>query len=154
MKIFPVIVIGVVAVAVVAGFFVVGSPATERVRRFDERRVSDLQSLQWEIINYWQKKNELPSALDALRDDVRGFSAPADPATGTAYGYAIEAPSAGPVFSLCADFAMENRGAGDPVYRQDNWEHPAGNFCFRRTVDKDLYPPVPMKPVPVIQYNN
>ena len=150
MKILPSIVIGVVVVSVVAGFFVVGSPTTERVRRFDERRVSDLQTIQWEVINYWQKKYELPSGLEALRDDVRGFRVPTDPATGVEYGYAIEAPSDGPVFSLCADFSMESRGAGDPVYKQDNWDHPAGSFCFRRAVDEDLYPPVPMESVPLI----
>ncbi len=151
MKILPIAVTAVVTASIITGFFLIGSPMTERVRRFDERRVNDLQTIQWEVINYWQKKNRLPVTLDELRDDVRGFSVPADPATGAAYGYALETPSDGPIFSLCADFSMENRGAGDPVYRQDNWDHPAGQFCFRRAVDEELYPPALMKPAPVIQ---
>ncbi len=156
MKAFPVAVIGVVAVAVVGGFFVVGSPATERVRRFDERRVSDLQSIQWETVNYWQKKGRLPSEISALRDDIRGFVPPSDPETGMAYEYTPEGADS---FSLCATFSMANdakdvAGVSRPVpmgAEGENWAHGAGRACFKRTIDKDLYPPVPMKPVPVIQ---
>ena len=152
MKIFPAIVIGVVAVAVITGFFIVGSPVTERVRRFDERRVSDLQTIQWEVINYWQKKNQLPVALSDLRDDIRGFVPPQDPETALPYEYAVNGANSLNVvnsFSLCSTFVMA--GGTTAQIQNDNWAHGAGRTCFTRTIDKDLYPPVGAKIMPVIQ---
>ncbi len=162
MKLLPSIVIGVVTVSVIASFFIIGSPMTERVRRFDERRVNDLQSVQWEIINYWQKKNRLPATLDVLRDDIRGFVPPQDPETGTPYEYAVKDATS---FSLCATFSLvsdasiNTRGMTKPVpvgritKEHQSWEHDSGRVCFSRTIDKDLYPPtspVPLKPMSVI----
>lgn len=160
MKFLPSIVIGAVVVAVVASFFVIGSPMTERVRRFDDRRVSDLQSIQWEVVNYWQMKARLPENLDALRNDIRGFVPPIDPETGAAYEY-MGYGSGGPVsFELCATFSMATDGITGtqgmtkpvPMGREsENWAHGVGRTCFKRTIDKDLYPPVPMKPLPMVQ---
>lgn len=144
MKSFFIIVIAVVAVAVVGGFFFIGSPSEERARRFDERRVNDLQILQSEIINYWQLKNALPYNLDALKDDIRGFQPPQDPETNAPYEYAVTGALS---FELCAVFnrGSGNSGAGAPKsmpepYSQ-NWEHTAGTICFTRIIDTDLYPP-------------
>lgn len=152
MKILPSVVIGVVTVAVAAGFFMVGSPLEQRLRRFDERRVSDLQTIQWEIINYWQKKQSLPVSLSMLRDDIRGFVPPQDPETAAEYEYALQSANS---FSVCAVFSMPI--AANTISRTipmamdgDTWAHGAGRTCFNRTIDKDLYPPFP-KPLPVIQ---
>lgn len=130
---------------------------TQRVRRFDERRVSDLQAIQWEIVNYWQMKAMLPATLDALRNDIRGFVPPVDPETGAAYEYAAEGPLS---FSLCATFAMAGGDVAQGRIAQPmpvkgieggTWAHGTGRTCFSRTIDKDLYPPLGAKPVPVIQ---
>jgi type III secretory pathway component EscU len=46
---------GIVILAVIIGaFFIVGSPNTARLIQFDQQRVSDLQNIQSNIINYWQ----------------------------------------------------------------------------------------------------
>lgn len=159
MKIIPVAVSTVVVVSVIAGFFVIGSPLTERIRRFDERRVNDLQTIQWEIINYWQMKAMLPPTLEALRNDISGFVSPTDPdpeKAGVAYEYSVEVPLS---FSLCATFTMaaENRIQGvmhlSPSQQgiAGSWAHGAGRVCFKRTIDRDLYPSVPEKPLPMIQ---
>ncbi len=166
MKALSYIVISVVVISVIGGFFIIGSPATERVRRFDERRVSDLQTIQWEVINYWQKKNQLPATLGALRDDIRGFVPPQDPETGAPYEYAVSDATS---FSLCAVFSMptdsatDTRGITKPLsvgLQSENWAHNNGRACFKRVIDKDLYPPVlqaergmpvPLKPAPVIE---
>ena len=50
----------VVLVGIVAGFFIVGTPAEQREKRFDEQRVNDLQNIQNRVINYWSKKGTLP----------------------------------------------------------------------------------------------
>src|SRR3989338_8982898 len=89
MKFFIYFIITIVAVAVVAGFFIVGSPQEERLRRFDEQRVSDLQNLQYQILNYWQNKNKLPVVLSDLRDDISGFVPPVNPESGAEYGFRV-----------------------------------------------------------------
>ena len=85
MRVFVFGMIAIVAAGTIAGFVVAGSPFAERARRFDERRVGNLQELQWQVVNYWQRKESLPSALDDLRDPIFGFVAPADPETGASY---------------------------------------------------------------------
>lgn len=145
MKYFAWIIISVVAITVIAGFFIVGSPREERLRRFDDRRVQDLQILQSEIINYWQLKRALPGTADMLKDDIRGFAPPVDPESGNPYEYAIKNPL---VFELCAVFNRASAATmpsapkrAYPYGGEINWEHGAGKACFERTIDKDLYPP-------------
>lgn len=156
-KMFAWIAMLVVLAAVIGGFFIVGSPATQRDRRFDEQRVSDLQNIQSRIINYWQTKNKLPNSLGDLTDSISGFAAPVDPQTGTAYDYNIKGPL---VFDLCATFKTDSKNEtinsrlktapmpvslyGDPY--QQNWSHGIGNVCFDRTIDPQLYK-IPNPPV-------
>lgn len=148
MKYFIYAVILIVAASVVAGFFIVGSPQEERLRRFDEQRVQDLQFLQAEILNFWQAKGKLPERLSDIKDDLRGIFVSRDPQTGDEYGYAIRGTES---FELCAIFVRPSIGSseahmskpalprGEPFVSGQNWEHGAGEACFKRTIDKDFY---------------
>lgn len=148
MKYFVYTVIGIVVAAIIAGFFIVGSPKEERLRRFDERRVQDLQFLQSEIINYWLTKSRLPENVFALRDDIRGVAIPRDPQTGDEYRYEVKGSL---TFSLCASFARPSvapPGVPKPVrpiepsyFGEENWQHGAGFICFERTIDPERYRP-------------
>ncbi len=136
--------VAVVVVAAVSGFVVAGSPFAERMRRFDDRRVSDLQTIQWQVINYWQRKDHLPDNIDQLRDDISGFVGPHDPETGGAYEYRALSSLQ---FEFCATFSTEGRVNAD--YRApiafpgpkiaESWAHGKGRACFLRTIDPDLY---------------
>lgn len=154
MKIFNYVVIASVAVAVIASFFVMGSPQTERQRRFDEERVMHLQSIQWQIVNYWQRKNILPKNLAELKDDISGFQVPADPLTGEPYSYEVKDANS---FVLCTNFALESRDDVTrampmaPVGINDTWEHGPGRVCFSRTIDPELYKSYPKEIMPVPQ---
>ncbi len=141
----------VVLVAIVAGFFIVGTPQQARQYRLDEQRVSDLQNIQWQIVNYWQRKESLPATLSDLNDEIGGYSVPVDPATGTEYRYTRQSPLD---FTLCATFGASSRGAGgvsgitgpEPVFpsrtaKTDSWQHGVGEVCFDRSIDPELYPP-------------
>lgn len=154
MKYFVYTVLGIVAAAIIAGFFIVGSPRKERLRRFDEQRVNDLQYLQSQIIQYWQSKEKLPEGLDVLRDDLRGVTVPRDPQTGESYGYEIRGDL---TFALCADFSRLSLGRevekpipipaypGESYYGirgSKSWEHDAGYHCFERTIDTDFFKPL------------
>ena len=133
--------------SVVAGFFIMGSPSTQRALRLDQDRVGDLQSIQWQVVNYWQQKQVLPDSLNDLQDPIMGFVAPTDPVTGEAYGYTQTDDLS---FELCASFdAASTKDRLDRPMMSEayglmgnpNWEHPAGAECFERTIDPELYPP-------------
>lgn len=137
--------------SIVLGFMVIGSPATQRARRYDEQRVSDLQNIQWQIVSYFQRKNgALPSTLSDLNDSISGFKAPVDPRTGAQYEYTLIGQSA-KAFELCATFDTESKNSqmqnvDYPTYGlsgSDNWAHGVGHQCFTRSIDPELYPPVP-----------
>ena len=147
-----------VLASIVGGFFIMGSPFTLRMKRFDERRVSDLQNIQYQIVNFYQRKGSLPNNLDELKDPIAGFNIPLDPDSAVSYGYEKVADSpigeAGLSFKLCADFSLgsdmqiDSKGAtrptpiflGDNFSINENWQHQKGAVCFDRKIDKDLYP--------------
>jgi len=134
------------------GFFVMGSPYTQKEKRFDAVRVSDLQGIQYQIISYWQAKQKLPSALTDLNDPLKGFTVPVDPKTQALYIYTVKGKFS---FKLCATFSRETpRGAGmnqapSPMHTfpykngatDEIWDHTAGQVCFTRTIDPEIYPP-------------
>ncbi|MEK7139980.1 MAG: DUF5671 domain-containing protein [Patescibacteria group bacterium] len=139
-----------VLLAIVVGFWVMGSPYTQKEKRFDAERVSHLQTIQYQIISYWQNKEKLPAALNDLNDPIGGFVLPIDPQTGTAYEYSIKD---GLSFELCATFVKETPTgaisqefavpAAYPPYKNavnENWQHGVGRACFERTIDPELYP--------------
>jgi len=136
----------VALVSVMAGFFTAGSPLKARLYRFDDRRISDLQSLQFEILNYWQQKDRLPQSLADLTDDLRGFAPPRDPSIDESYGYRVQS---GLTFELCANFDLDSTNQAFPAERavypagktgfSVNWDHAAGEHCFARTIDPELY---------------
>ena len=150
-KIFIYTIIAIVTFAIAAGFFIVGSPQSERLRRFDNQRVSDLQIIQGQIIYYWQNKEKLPASLIDLKDSISGFGPAKDPQTGADYTYEVKSKLE---FSLCANFNLPSVESGKPSielptyplqYRSSgdsNWEHAAGSVCFERTIDPELYRPV------------
>lgn len=135
----------VTIVSIGAGFLIIGSPTDQRNRRFDMQRVSDLQMLQGQVLNYWTQKAEIPVKLGDLQDSISGFIVPVDPETGADYEYrTIEKLK----FELCATF----KTVGPDSYNQpksliyapndpysQNWAHQAERNCFTRTIDPELY---------------
>ena len=94
--------VGVLVLAtIVAGFFIVGTPQEARLYRLDQQKVSDLQTIQWQLVTFWQQKQTLPSALDELNDPLSGFTVPMDAQTGESYSYERTSQSS---FKICADF--------------------------------------------------
>lgn len=137
-----------VLAAIVGGFVVAGSPMTARSLRFDQERVMHLQNIQWEVVNYWQSKGKIPSALSDLEDSITGFRAPSDPQTGASYTYTVTGARA---FTLCATFSLASSPEETRAYpkyapefgMEENWAHEAGEHCFDRTIDPDRFPPLP-----------
>lgn len=144
--------------AIIAGFSVIGSPASQRMLRHDQQKISDLQNIQWQIVSFWQAKQFLPKNLLELKDPISGQIIPTDPETGESYVYE---PAGAHSFKLCANFNKEGPSNGykseftrspqpmaypkGAIGVDDNWQHGVGSVCFDRTIDPDRYPPNPKR---------
>ena len=118
----------VVAIAVVCGLVLSGSPREQRLKRLDERRIADLRTLASYVDRSWRKHEELPADLGALLDGVDVARIPSDPATGLNYEYVVAGPRE---YRLCATFqTTPDRAAGT------FWDHQAGRQCFEFEVPK------------------
>ncbi len=118
-------VIGVIIASLATGFSYIGSPSLLRDIRDDNQRETDLQSIKYQVLNYYQSKNSrLPQTLDEmLLGDPYGQVIPKDPATEQPYEYKIlpdrivtststvpgKKPLVAkyPTFALCATFAED-----------------------------------------------
>ncbi len=156
--------IALVLFAIVWSFMVMGSPSEQRLLRFDDKRVTDLQNIQWQVISYWQQKETLPKNLEELVNPISGYSLPVDPEfeKGINYEYAVKKDM---TFELCATFSkpmpqgwQEYKGGGVVVPMMEgrdvttsypypgggtneSWDHKEGRTCFERTIDPEIYPP-------------
>ncbi|MDO8561628.1 MAG: DUF5671 domain-containing protein [bacterium] len=145
----------VILLSIVGGFFIMGTPGEIRNYRFDDQKINDLTNIQYQIVNYWQGKEKLPTTLADLNDPISGATIPVDPQNNTPYVY----ESTGSLsFKLCATFNAESqanqrtdvrtspipvgavKGGVDSI-GQSTWKHGVGLVCFDRTIDPQLYPP-------------
>ncbi|MEK7531402.1 MAG: DUF5671 domain-containing protein [Patescibacteria group bacterium] len=140
-----------VMASVVWGFVIVGSPSEARAKRFDEVRVSDLSNIQNQIIYvYWSSKGKLPENVNELGDSISGFVLPKDPEGKLEEKKEYRYQKTGALsFSLCATFNRANTTGNatsktqyqaPQAFGQENWNHGAGEHCFTRVVDPELYP--------------
>ncbi|MBP6866560.1 MAG: hypothetical protein KBC12_03415 [Candidatus Pacebacteria bacterium] len=153
-----------VALVIAYSFSVMGSPKSQRLLRLDDRRVQDLQSMQYAVINYWQQKEKLPENLTVLANPISNYAVSVDPEfeKGLNYEYIVKDKM---TFELCATFALPipvgwreySSGGVMPMYSvkdvavssypypgggvNESWSHEAGRTCFERTIDPEMYPP-------------
>lgn len=138
----------VVVVSILAGFLIMGSPAEQRDIRLDQQQISDLSTLQYQIVNYWQQNERLPVSLAELESDILESYTPEAPPGRDAYTYNVTGER---TFELCATFAQSSSvysyRMGPDAYGiagGASWEHEAGHTCFSRTIDPNLIRPVRM----------
>jgi len=124
-----IIVSAIVLAAVVVGVVLLDSPAQERLRRLDERRVDDLHRLAYGVDIYWTREGHLPASLAELSEAERIVRDLADPATGQPYGYRMLGEV---TFELCAVFARDSGTDGRDIDIPDRsfWLHGPGRQCF------------------------
>ena len=137
-------------------FLIMGSPAQIRLYRFDDQKVNDLTNIQWQVVNFWQQKEKLPSSLAELKDPISNYTIPADPQPEQSYEYNMKGKL---TFELCATFNAETQPSSTYESRSapiavspamtsegkdlmvDSWQHSSGRVCFERTIDPQRYPP-------------
>ncbi|MFZ1654290.1 MAG: DUF5671 domain-containing protein [Candidatus Moraniibacteriota bacterium] len=132
---------GVVLIGVIIGFWLGGSPVTERNRSFDATRAEHLSGLASCVEQYATSLGALPTSLTELTRSSQYNYCDAyttDPENGMPYEYRIVTPSkaqgAGRVgeFELCATFALTTDPAAPRKGYGANgtwYEHGAGHSC-------------------------
>ena len=135
-----------VALAVITGLFIAGSPAEERTRRMDDQRVEDLRYISYAVESYYQNEGVLPASLEEAARQPNAFvHRIADPVTGMPYEYL---PSASAAYQLCATFDAPTNpeNAQNTPPELSFWNHDAGRICYAleaRTL------PTSVKPLPL-----
>lgn len=147
-KVFVWKIIIIILAAAVVGFYIAGSPFKQRDIKFDQERIGHLQTIQGQIVNYWIQKGKLPANLNDLIDTISGFVPPTDPETEELYPYQVIGAYS---FKLCALFNLPSEEPGvyktrpigpypiDVGIEGGSWEHGAGEQCFTRTIDPEIY---------------
>lgn len=139
----------VVAALVIAGLFAVGSPATARKFRADQRRVEQLQRLHDALRNHLIDQTDLPHSLDDLNPAYwENYGQPVDPrrdpVTGEAFDYGRLSDRE---YEVCANFetSSDDRRNVDRPFRAEPFpfdggggegffEYEPGRNCFDRTI--------------------
>lgn len=125
----------IVLVAIVWGFVIIGTPGSERARKFDEQRISDLRTINSEILSIVRQgraydpaepfplRRDLPKTLDEVVT-LSQYTRPTiiDAETGAPYEYTV---TSGSTFELCAVF-NDVRDLQYDIF----WNHTAGRDCF------------------------
>jgi len=136
---------GVVFATAIAGLLLSGTPASERVRQFDQRRVEALQQISAGIESYYSLRGELPQSLGALLEIPNGVGSQVllDPAGGRRYEYrTLDSLS----FEVCAEFGAADQEGGRS--RPEFWRHGPGRKCFRFEVPRPATAPDRLRPTP------
>ncbi len=156
MKYLTYVVIAVVGASVAAGLYFAGSPSRARKVRFDEQRIGDLQSVQYQVFYFWERNKRLPASLEEAVTTISAGSISVDPETKQPYAYRVLGNNQ---YELCADFSLpspQDQESARPYFYKEpyyigeySWDHEAGRTCFTRTIDEAQY----MKdhPVPAVR---
>ena len=128
----------VAILAIGYGVSYIETPAGVRDMRIDEQQIMDLQTIQYQIENYYTLNKELPNNLTDIK------TGPRLPEAAEREAYSYEKTELG--FNLCATFARESQpqefGWIPPIddtafiKNRDDWSHGEGRYCFERVVSK------------------
>jgi len=140
-KISVIVAASVIMASFIAGFFIIDSPTVSRQKNIDQQMISNLQSVDNSIQNYFTETGGLPQKIDVLQQTkfavsiggVKGFE------------YKIQDPT---TYQLCADFLRSNSADLKSSYDSfvDDWKHEKGSYCFTRiAIKRDSVLPTGLK---------
>ena len=119
----------VVAIVVVGGIMIIGSPSDERTRRIDSRRVNDLQRISRSIGVYHTRHRQVPASLEELAREPGFANVARDPVTDRPYGYRMFNANS---YQLCGTFGRETADSR----ARDFWAHGVGEQCFTLNLEQ------------------
>lgn len=127
-KISALIVIAYLTIVFVGAFFIIDSPSVARQKRIDSQTVSDAQSVDSSIRNYFTQAGKLPETLVDL--EKTGFTPYLQSANKIEY-----IPTGENAYKLCASFERADVDDKDVFFGMQGsveWKHQAGKVCFER----------------------
>jgi len=141
-KIWSIVTFIVIVSSILWGFSVLGSPRSQRLVKYDEVKVMDLQNITNAIQSYYSVNGNLPKdfvEISTLNYGVKQI----DPQTQKPYEYIVKSATK---FDVCADFNKESMNNGREMslafpapYGGTSWTHPAGRHCFSQSIDPNMY---------------
>ncbi|MCX6703166.1 MAG: DUF5671 domain-containing protein [Candidatus Zambryskibacteria bacterium] len=140
-----------IVAAIVAGFMVLGSPRVQRLVKYDQTKISDLQNIASQVRYFYDTNKVLPQTLTEIaQGNTYGGGTYTDVQTSKPYVYKIINAT---TFEVCAVFNKDfkyNSGitsANEPVTKSDEqgvvevWgAYKAGESCFRHIVGPSTVP--------------
>jgi type II secretory pathway pseudopilin PulG len=128
-----------VVAGIAGGLLIIGSPEQIRMRRLDEQRITDLQSISRAVEDYRRTHNRLPETLEILQKrDPQIFLSLQDRASGQPYAYAAIGESS---YQLCAQFdTVFDEKTENSRFLPPFWKHEPGRHCFSFEVRSDVPP--------------
>jgi hypothetical protein len=150
LRIFTGFVITLVIAAIGTGLFIAGSPGRERMVKFDDQRLNELQQIAGAVDAYYEQSNGLPEDAALLKNSnlyyVNSF---ADPKTGTPYEYRKTSDT---TYELCATFDLPTppkpvppepmRPIAKPFGGSAfDTQHAAGRHCFTLNAEERVVRP-------------
>lgn len=140
--------------SIVWGFSVLGSPRTQRLIKYDEQKVSDLQNINNQVTSFYSNKGYLPKNMEEVISYQNSYVTQTDSQTQKPYEYEKTTDT---TYNLCAEFnkASNNEKRDGKImtapirdpYSTRSWVHGAGRYCFEQTINPNMYRYT--KPMPV-----
>jgi hypothetical protein len=127
-RILPSLAVVMVAASVLWGLMIIGTPEQQREKKYDEKRIADLQGIAGSIDRYFTRHQSLPVHLDDLKKEPGSSIRKVDPKTAIAYTFTRRSADS---YELCAEFSAES----DEEIKS-MWAHHAGHNCFQFTAKK------------------
>lgn len=149
----------VIVASIAWGFSVLGSPKTQQLLKYDQQKINDLQNIKNQVEGFYFNKGTLPKDIEEILSESYYNPQKVDPQTEKPYEYAT---TSGTTYNLCAEFnkASDDKKVANSkrhiIYPMDydgyngniSWVHPAGQYCFKETVNpNNIYP----KPIPTMR---
>jgi hypothetical protein len=128
----------IVIMSIIWGFVVIGSPRTQRLYKYDEQKVSDLQSINIQITNYYATNGVLPKTIEEIFNG-NYYVPKVDPESNKPYEYKTQSLLE---YTLCAEFNKESNSKNTSYvygYNEADWKHSAGYHCFKQKVNPNTY---------------
>ena len=142
LQIFSYFVVVVVVTSVIGAFFVTGSPAEERVRRLDNKRVQVLEEMTFAVEVYYRDHDVIPANIDDIYANFSQYSNDLLADAGGTFEYEAVGEFE---YKLCTTFERESMTTSQyrepriisPVMEKTlDWNHSEGYTCFEREVSR------------------
>ncbi len=127
--------------SIVWGFAVLGSPRTQRLYKYDEQKVSDLQNINNQVTSFYSNKGTLPQDIREINSYQNNYyPVKVDSQTQKSYEYM---KTSNTTYNLCAEFNKESVADKNSTnflfISNGGWTHPAGHYCFTETINPNMY---------------